>query len=231
MLSAMGAAAQSLPEPFEADYQAAKFLHTAKTRIQLVRAGEYYKYTMRSVVRGPFERGETYDCSVLRVVKNRLLPLAYVHERKDRESSNVRTRFDWSHNTIITALSDGREREIKNVRGSVWDVLSIQLALLRDALSPEDSGPADYSVVNRGRLTSYRATREGVETIEVAGGSVKTVKVKVVGPKHTNWFWFAPDYTWLPVRMNIGEVVFDLVSPPGRTRREANAAVDRPPGC
>ena len=231
MMSATGAAAQSLPAPFEADYKAAKFLFTAKAKVRLVRVGEYYKYTMRSVVHGPFERGEVYDCSVLQVVNSRLLPLTYVHERKDRESSNVRTRFDWSRNTIITTLSDGREREVKNVKDPVWDVLSIQLALLRDASSAQDTGSADYSVVNRGRLTSYRANREGVETIEVAGSSVKTVKVKVIGPKRTNWFWFAPDYSWLPARMHISEVVFDLASPPGRTRREANAAGDVPPEC
>ena len=99
-------AAQTLPVPFEADYEASKFLYSAKAKIKLSRMDEYYKYTMHSVVHlGFIKQGEVYDCSILHVVGNRLYPVTYLHSKVNDERSNVRTRFDWTRKTITTIFA------------------------------------------------------------------------------------------------------------------------------
>jgi hypothetical protein len=231
-LYAVTGAAQSLPVPFEADYTATKFVYSAKAKIKLSRTGEYYKYAMRSAVHlGFFKQGEVYDCSILQVVGNRLYPVSYLHLKESDKSDNVQTRFDWTGKTISTILGDGRERKIKGVQYPTWDVLSIQLGLIMDVSSADRAGRSDYAVVDRGRLTSYQASVEEIESIDTAGDSVRSVKVKVRGPKRTNWFWFAKDFAWMPVRFEINDVVLQLASPPGQARREAEPADSGIPAC
>ena len=231
-LYAVTGTAQSLPVPFEADYEASKSVLSAKAKIKLSRMGEYYKYTMRSVVYfGFLKLGEAYECSVLHVIGNRLYPVKYVHQKEGEKLPKVQTRFDWTRKTITTTLGDGRERKIENVQYPAWDIFSIHLGLLMEVSSAHRTGQSEYSVVHKGRLTSHRASFEGIETVTTSGDSLQTVKVKVRGPKRANWFWFAKDFAWLPVRIDISDVVLQLVSPPGQAHREVGPPASGVPTC
>lgn len=232
LLPVAGAPAESLPAPFEADYEGAKFPLTAKAKITLSRVGDYYRYTLRGSIFAAFYKWtEVYDCSVLHVRGSELYPLEYVHRDTRKRRRNVHTRFDWANGTVRTTAADGSVQEIKGLKRVAWDVMSIQVRMRADMPDASPGDAFDYALVRRGRVTQHRARVQGVEALETGKQSLRTVKVSTEGAKRETTLWFAKDYAWLPVRISMDGVMLNLASPPGNAARNAAPPTGDMPRC
>lgn len=229
---AAGAAAGSPPVPFEAEYEGSRFPLSAKAKIALARAGDFYKYTLRGTVRlGFFEVTRIYDCSVMQLGAGTLRPLEYVHRDRRKPGRNLHTRFDWSDATVRTTVGDGSMREIDGLPGVAWDVMSVQVRLRMDVPGAWPGDTFDYAVVHKGELTHHRAEIEGRDTLDAGAREVQAVRVRADGPKRSNRFWFAGGYDWLPVRITMSGVTLELASPPEDAARAAGDSAGQAPGC
>jgi hypothetical protein len=223
------------PAPFAARYEGHRFPLGARATLALARHGEYYKYSLRGAVYlGFFKGGEIYDCSVMRLERGVLRPLEYVHRDSRRPGRNLHTRFHWDEGVARTETGAGEVREVA-LAPPVWDVMSVQVRLRRDVATAAPGASFEYPVVYRGELRRQRARVEGRETLETEAGRIAATRVRSEDPKRTNFFWFAGDYAWLPVRLTVSGVTLELVSPPGEAARAASEgesdAGTAPPSC
>lgn len=224
-------AAPELPAPFEARYEGRRFPLSARATITFARHGEFYRYTLRGAVYLGFFKGtEIYDCSVMELQGGTLRPLEYLHRDSRKPERNLRTRFDWSRGVARTESGDGGVREVA-LAHPAWDVMSVQVRLRRDVAGAAVGEAFEYAVVYRGELRRQRAQVEGRETIETEAGRVEATRVRSEDPKRTNFFWFAGDHAWLPVRLTVSDVTLELASPPGEAARPADPAPAEPPAC
>lgn len=226
------AAALTLPAPFEAEYQGSKFPFTAKAKISLSRAGDYYQYALRGSVHAAMVKWtEIYDCSVLQLRDNELYPLEYVHRDKRNPRRDVEARFDWPRRSVRVTGGDGAEQQLTDLPPVAWDLMSIQVRLRADVPGAAPGTAFDYPVVERDKVTHHRATVEGVEPLAAGDARLQAVKVRAEGPKGVTFFWFANDFAWLPVRIDLNGVTLELVSPPQQAARPAAAPLSAAPHC
>lgn len=232
LLCAFDAAAVERPAPFVAEYRSAKFPFSAKAEIRLLRAGEYFRYTMHSTVYLGFYRvTETYDCSIGRIRRDELYPLEYVHRDARKERRNLHVRFDQAAGVAHLTRGDGSTTQLRDLPQSVWDPLSIQLKLRTDAANAEVGARFDYAVAEKNGVKRYSASYDGIETILVGENSLEAARVTAESSKRPTIFWFAPKYGWLPVRMTIGQVTLELSSAPATAERPPSPPAAEPPRC
>lgn len=226
------AAAFTLPAPFEAEYEGSKFPLTAKAKISLSRAGDYYRYTLRgSVHAAMYKWTEVYDCSVVQLRGKELYPLEYAHRDKRTPRRDLQARFDWQRRSVQIASGNGAEQQLDDLPHIAWDLMSIQVQLRADVAGAAPGASFDYAVVEKDKVTHHRATIEGIETVETNKDGLQAVKVRAQGPKGVNFFWFAKDYAWLPIRIDLGGVTLQLVSPPEQAARPASDPPSAAPHC
>lgn len=228
----VNAAAFTLPAPFEAEYRGSKFPFSAQAKMSLSRAGDYYQYALRgSVHTAMYKWTELYDCSVLQLRGNELYPLEYVHRDKRSPRRDIAARFDWQHQSVRVIAGDGAQQELADLPAVAWDLMSIQVRLRTDVPGAAPGTAFDYAVVERDKLTQHRAIVEGIEPVATDDYRVQAVKVRVQGPKGATFFWFAKDFAWLPIRIDVGGVALELVSPPEQAARPAAPPTPAAPRC
>lgn len=229
-----GATAGALtpPAPFEAEYEGSQFPLTARAKISLSRAGDYYQYTLRgSVHAAMYKWTEIYDCSIVQLRANELYPLEYMHRDKRNPRRDVQARFDWQRHAVRITSGDGAEQQLQDLPPAAWDLMSIQLRLRADVPGAAPGASFEYAVVEKDKVTHHRAIIEAIEAVETANYGVQAVKVRAEGPKGASLFWFARDFDWLPVRITLGRVTLELVSPPAQAARAATNAPPAAPHC
>lgn len=229
--SAPAGASAPVPAPFTARYEGHRFPLSARATLALSRHGEFYRYTLRGAVYLGFFKGtEIYDCSVMQLHEGVLRPLEYVHRDSRKPTRNLRTRFDWARGIARTEGGDGRVRELALAQPS-WDVMSVQVRLRRDVADASPGAVFEYPVVYRGELRRQRARVEDRETIDTDAGRVHATRVRSEDARRTNFFWFAGDYAWLPVRLTVSDVTLELASPPAEAARAPGEPLSDAPGC
>lgn len=232
LLRATDLPAQELPAPFEAEYEGAKFPFSARATIALQRIGDYYRYSMRGSVRAAFFKWtEVYDCSILRIEGERFYPVEYVHRDSRDRQRNVHTRFDWSLRTLRTTRGGGAVEEKMELPPVAWDLMSIQVRLRADIAHADRGAELSYQVIEKDQVKRRRLKIDGVEEMQFDQHVLHVMKAETEDGKHRHQFWFAKNYAWLPVRVGIGGVTLDLVSPPAEAARAAAPPTDSPPSC
>lgn len=225
-------AAAELPAPFEAQYEGSKFPLKARAKLGLARTGDYYQYTLRgSVSAAMYQWTEVYDCSVVQLRDNELYPVEYVHRDKRNPRRDLQARFDWRHRSVRITTGDGAEQQLTDLPPVAWDLMSIQLKLRADIAGAAPGTSFEYAVVEKNKVTQQRATVEAVEPLQTDKYALQAVKVRAQGPKGATWFWFAKDFAWLPVRIDVGGVTLDLVSPPEQAARPPAGSLAAAPHC
>ena len=231
-LAAAPSSAEELPTPFEADYEGSKFPFSAKAKITLERIGDYYRYTMRGSVRAAFFKWtEVYDCSVLQVQGAKFYPVESMHRDSRDHRRSVHTRFDWPRRSLRVTRGDGAVEVIGELPPVAWDLMSIQVRLRADVASAEPGAELKYDVIEKDQVKKRRLRIEGIDEVQTDQYLLQVMKAEVEDYKHRHEFWFAKNYSWLPVRVSIGGVTLDLASPPADASRAAIPAADSPPSC
>jgi Protein of unknown function (DUF3108) len=231
-LVVVDAPAQTLPSPFSAEYEGSKFPFSARVTIALSRTGDYYRYTLRGTVRAAFLKWtDVYDCSLLRVDGDTFHPLEYVHRDSRDSRRDVHMRFDWKEHVARTTRGDGTAAEVTPLPDIAWDPMSIQVRLRADVGGADRGAERSYDVVEKGKIKHRRVRFGDVGKMPSGRDSFEVVKVEAVGSKRDNAFWFAKNYAWLPVRVSMGGVILELVSPPDKSARAAAPATDATPVC
>lgn len=226
------AAAFTLPAPFEAEYEGSRFPLKAKAKISLSRAGDYYRYTLRgSVHAAMYKWTEVYDCSVVQLRAHEFYPLEYVHRDKRNPRRNIQARFDWQRRSVRIATGDGGEQQLDDLPRVAWDLMSVQLQMRADVPGAAPGTNFDYAVVGKDKITHHRATVEAIEPVDGNKYALEAVKIRAQGPKGVNFFWFAKDYAWLPVRIDLGGVTLQLVSSPEQAARPPADPPSAAPHC
>jgi hypothetical protein len=224
--------ADALPAPFEANYEGSRFPFSASATIALQRMGDYFRFSMRGSVRAAFFKWtDIYDCSVLRLQDGQFFPVEYVHRDSREPERNALTRFDWTNRAMRTTRGDGAVQVLEDLPPVAWDLMSIQVRLRADVAGAARGAELVYPVIEKGHVRKRRLTVASVDEMQANEQTLKVVKAEANDGSHRHQFWFAPNYAWLPVRVSIGDVTLDLVSPPGEAARPASPASESPPTC
>lgn len=205
--------ALELPKPFSATYVGRPYMvGKLVVVITLERSGDRLKYTMRSKASAPFYRNEFYECSVLALRGDRIYPLEYKHTDKNNAAKNLTGRFDWNTNTATVTRADGKETRITGLVWPVWDPLSLQVGIMNDLLNGKFGTEKVYRVLDRNGVRDRRLRLAGDEEIETATAP-KAIKIERTDGKPER-LWFASDYDYMPVRIELKGVRVDLASDP-----------------
>jgi len=202
-----------LPKPFSATYLGRPYMvGKLEAVITLERVGDHLKYTMRSQASAPFYRNEFYECSVMAVRGDRIYPLEYKHTDKNNAAKNLTGRFDWNTHTATVTRADGTETRITGLVWPVWDPLSLQVGIMTDLLNGKFGTEKVYRLLDRNGVRGRRLRMVDAEQIEAA------IALKAVKVEHTNGkperLWFASDYGYMPVRIELKGVRVKLASDP-----------------
>jgi len=230
----VAALADGLPAPFEATYEGAKFPFSARATIGLQRMGDYYRYEMRATVHATvFKWTDIYDCSLMRIEEEQFYPIAYVHRDSRDADHNRQARFDRERHAVDLRRGSVGAQVIENVPKDAWDLLSVQMRLRADVANAAPGAELTYDVVEKDEIKARRLKVGGRDEAWLNGQTMGVVKAESIGreAKHRHEFWFAADYAWLPVRVSVGGVTLDLVSPPKDAARVSAPSADSPPRC
>lgn len=128
-----------------------------------------------------------------------LLPLSYRYRYQGRSKDVLeRLDFDWQAGEV-ESLRDGKLTTLTVTPGT-YDKHMYQIALRRDLAKGERR--IAYSVAERSKIKSYAFEVVGEEHIDSESfGSLDCLRVK----KGTTTIWVAPDFDYLPVRIEKDE--------------------------
>jgi len=125
-------------------------------------------------------------------------PLEYVYNRHGgNKTRNVNLTFDWQRH-IVTNNIDGDPWRME-IPPDAQDKLVYQLAIMYDLLKGKKD--LEYKIADGGKLKDYKFEIEGEETLNTAMGKVKTVRIQRIGDKRDTTVWCAPQFSYLPVRL------------------------------
>lgn len=83
-----------------------------------------------------------------------------------------------------------------------WDRSSVQLALTCDLLADNKPRSAyDYTVIDKGEITTYHFEYRGQENIRIADKQIDTLKFERISGDRSTLFWLAPAMRYMLVRM------------------------------
>ena len=164
-------AAQPL-EPFAARYQGQKrlgpFTAKALATVELKSFGTHLHYAVSTLVKLSVLERKFEDCSVMRVVGDRLYPLEYAHIDQSDPKNNLHTAFDWSASSAVTRFGTGQSLSAA-ISWPTWDPMSFQVALAATRHARRESKKEIQTVIERGTVKSHRVLFEGPSPPPFAG--------------------------------------------------------------
>ena len=135
----------------------------------------------------------TWDAGIIR-------PIHFRHLRKVLgKKEEKQLRFDWEKNQALSIRKN--KTSTIDLVDSTLDRLSFQLQLQHDLLN--DITTNNYRIINKKRIKQYHFKILKEETLTTQVGEIKTLKIKVdrASPKRLTYFWVAPDWHNLLVRL------------------------------
>jgi Protein of unknown function (DUF3108) len=119
---------------------------------------------------------------------------------KDRSVSLV---FDWSQHVAI----DKDHKDKVAITPGVFDKLGYQVQMQMDVCANPDAFPGEnFTVVDRGRLKTYRVELVGREPLKTAAGTLNTIHLRQFRPDKRDgkdtMIWLAADWNCLLVRLD-----------------------------
>ncbi|MCW9013333.1 MAG: DUF3108 domain-containing protein [Gammaproteobacteria bacterium] len=128
--------------------------------------------------------------------------LSYQLFKNKKYKKNQRIKLDWHDNqsVSISATYKNQSHALQHT-GNLWGRQTMQLPLISELLTGNNSDLFNYTVVDKGTLSEYQYQRLGNATIKIEKKSYATVKFKISrnGSNRYTYIWFAPEYNYLPV--------------------------------
>ena len=210
------AVSAALPQPFSADYYGVKsILGDASGIISLKKNGPYYKYSMRSEVRYLFLfTAHVYDCSVMQLQNNELVPLEHLHREGENSRYNVFTRFDWEQNTAIVDFENRDMIKKVPLDSMLWDPMSIQVKLMHDRMNGRLMENNSYPVMERARTGRWTIGKPEHEPLELEKGRYKSLKITASHNDEKIIIWLSDVHNHIPLQLEVSNVRVKMVSDP-----------------
>lgn len=141
-------------------------------------------------------------------------PVLYAyHQTGDEDDRHVELNFDWTSKVVTNTVMGHSWR--MTIPENTQDKVSVQLALMQALLNEEQT--LHFPVADGGKLKMYQFERLGETSLEINERDMPTLKMsrQKDGNKVDTRFWCAPEYFYLPVRVEkekkLGLFSMDLV--------------------
>lgn len=128
--------------------------------------------------------------------QNGIRPLQYDFKRTGSKDKSAQVIFDWKQNS---ALKKNGAAQTITLTPTTYDNLSYQLAIMHDLLNNRRA--LDYQVIGERKVSHYKFTVVGEETIDTALGKLKTLKLQRGNDRRLTTIWCAPKFSYLPVQI------------------------------
>lgn len=141
------------------------------------------------------------ESSRFKIVNHRIRPLAYRYTDSGSPDNNEHIRFDWAAGVARDREGNDKTTDVP-IEPGMLDRLSAQLRISRQlAAGIPLSEP--LRIVSGGEVSLYHLQRKKRTPVTTPAGTFKTVLVVRNDPdsRRVNRFWLAPEYAWLPVKM------------------------------
>lgn len=159
-----------------------------------------YRQSSRSTgLAALFGRQSVKETSRWELTDQGIRPLEYRYQREGGEDDdrNVELRFDWAHHQVENRI-EGQPWTMDIPDGTL-DKLLVQVAMLIDLRAGQSE--FTYPVADGGRLKHYRFAVIGEESLKLADGEYRTIKLQRTDDnRDTTYIWAAPDLNYIPVR-------------------------------
>lgn len=225
--------ASPLPPPFDAQFSGSKYLFfSLDSRIQLQHIGQYLKYTLNTEGSLFFYSNSLYDCSVMELGPQGLLPLEHKHTDQKNPQFNAHTVFKWKNRVAHVKTDFGGKSGDFEIDPSqpVWDPLSLQIRIMIDALSGQLSKPKVYQLLEYRELSTWPVAIQGQETLETDYGKIQTVIVQRTDGKSFK-LWLAKDFGFIPAMVELDDARVSVMQNPNSIIQPARPSTREQPHC
>ncbi|MBM6550443.1 DUF3108 domain-containing protein [Marinomonas ostreistagni] len=133
---------------------------------------------------------------------SQIRPLSYHYQSSILgKKKQAKLTFDWQ---AMSVLNDVKQKPWRmDITDQTLDRLSMQLQLRYD-LKADPTGNFAYHIADGGKLKTYAFAAQGHEQIDTQLGkldAIKVIRTDNDSDKRSSYFWFAPKYDFLLVRM------------------------------
>lgn len=222
-----------LPPPFTAHFSGSKYLiFHLDSLIRLQHIGRYLKYTFNTEGTTLFYSTQVYDCSVMRIASQSLLPLEHKHTDVRNPRFDAYTVFNWKERVAhVKTDYGGKSGDYKiDPPQPVWDPISLQIRIMIDAMSGQLSKPRSYKLLEYRKPSTWPTAIQGQETLETDHGNINTVIVQRTDGKSFK-LWLAKDFGFIPVMVELDSARVSLTQDPGAITQDAQLLTEGQPHC
>lgn len=124
----------------------------------------------------------------------------YIHSNGNpKKNRNVKLESRWADDKKSAEFNGSAQGEkvLVKTEGPVWDILSMQLALMNDIT--DKKGSLDYQVFSKGELNEYTFNLIGAETVTVNEKEYQTLRAERVSGNKIIRLYLAPKLYNVPV--------------------------------
>ena len=203
--------ALAFPPDFNAIYQVESHgLVAAQATYKLTHEGQELNFSQHSKAVGfaaLFRTDTLIDNSLMSLHDDQLLLKEYSYvQRSHNKDIDIHLAIDWNQSTKdklhgeISGMSSGAIIS-STVNHPVWDTLSFQIPMMMQA--PKSPDEQLHAILVKGEIKNYSFISHGEEMIDVAGNTIKTIKIEKNSGNSDRpfYFWMAPELYNLPVKM------------------------------
>ncbi|MGD8484806.1 MAG: DUF3108 domain-containing protein [Thioalkalispiraceae bacterium] len=189
-----------LNEGFEATYSLSKNgLTVASVERRLLVKNNFLHFSSHAEVSGiaSLLSDETiHEDSVLEFNNGTLLSHLYSHEQKSHDKI-IHVIFNYSNNTIINTGNN----KTWPLAANAFDILGFQIGLAQALKQGHEE--LRFTIVEQKRIGNHQLQQIGSETLQLAGHSLATTKLRYLDKKKNRQFtfWCANRLDFLPVRV------------------------------
>jgi hypothetical protein len=209
MLLASGPVLAASPElrPFTATYSLAwNGVGAGSAEVQLQRLADgrwsYQTRIRANLLARPFMPADLPELQVSQfsMEKGRVLPQQFTADDGSRRGDHdQQLDFDWGRNKV-TGIFERKPVDLL-LQPGMLDQQSVQIALMNELMAGRP--PQKFMLVEKGRVREYSYSAEGNATLRTAVGEHRTAifRSSRAGSEKTNWYWCAPEFGYLPLRV------------------------------
>jgi hypothetical protein len=200
LVALTSAAGATLPIPFEATYETSYGVMSARGERKLeVDSNGIWKMKNNAHVL----MVDVVEHSTFKWENNRAVSQSYEFLNPFSKDRSMSLSFDWPQNTV----SDSQSKKTLKLAPGVFDKLSYQAQMQIDVCANSDHYPGqDFTVVDFGRLKTYRVEFVGRDVQKTAAGLLNTIHLKQFRPNKRDGkdtqIWLAADWSCLLVRLD-----------------------------
>lgn len=198
-----GTHAEPFPIEFKAYYKVVKGgITVGETKRSLASLSEdRFEFRSETSPRGIFNWiSDAYvlEQSLWRYEDNEFRPLEYNYQNtSDDKIREVKLVFDWDKQRV-TNIINGDPWHMA-LQPGLQDKLLFQVRMMQDL--KKGATVLKYSVADGGKIKEYKIEKIGEETLKIALGQFKTIKLQRTTKTKTTIWWCAENLHYLPVKI------------------------------